>query len=152
VLIDPPPVAELLEVAARSPVGGGVYLGWGPAETAFAQTVIEAELDLRPQLAALYRVLRESDAQGASGESLEAILRGPGRYARPGRVSARLIRVLMQLQLASYDRRARSLRIEPDPPRTNLELSTAFVAYSERLAQARAYLRYEAAQKAALAA
>ena len=152
VLIDPPPVAELLETAARAPVGGGVYLGWGPAETAFAQTVIEAELDLRPQLTALYRLLRESRARGASGESLEAILRGAGRYPRPGRVSGRLIRVLTQLQLASYDRRARALRIEPDPPRTSLDLSTAFTAYSERLAQARAYLGYEAAQRTAVAA
>ena len=28
VLIDPPPVAELLEAVARAPVSGGVYLGW----------------------------------------------------------------------------------------------------------------------------
>src|SRR3954452_22316682 len=102
---DPPPVAELLDVAARAPASGGVYLGWGPAETAFAQTVLESELDLRPQLTALYRLLRESDAGGASGASLQAILAGDGRYARPGRVAGRLIRVLTQLQLATYDRR-----------------------------------------------
>jgi hypothetical protein len=152
VLIDPPPVAELLEVAARAPSSGGVYLGWGPAETAFAQTILESELDLRPQLTALYRLLRDSDAQGASGESLEAILRGDGRYPRPGRVAARLIRVLTQLQLATYDRANRALRIEPDAPKTSLERSTAFTAYSERLAQARAYLGYEATQKVAAAA
>jgi single-stranded-DNA-specific exonuclease len=152
VLIDPPPAAELVEVAARAPVSGGVYLGWGPAETKFAQTVLEAELDLRPQLTSLYRLLRESDAQGASGESLEAILNGGGRYPRPGRVAARLIRVLTQLQLANYDRTARALRIEPDPAKTTLDRSTAFMAYSERLAQARAYLGYEATQRVAAAA
>jgi single-stranded-DNA-specific exonuclease len=152
VLIDPPPVAELLEVAARAPASGGVYLGWGPAETAFAQTILESELDLRPQLTSLYRLLRDSDAQGASGESLEAILRGDGRYPRSGRVAARLIRVLTQLQLAAYDRASRTLRIEPDAPKTSLDRSTAFTAYSERLTQARAYLGYEATQKVAAAA
>jgi len=152
VLIDPPPVAELLEAVARAPVSGGVYLGWGPAEIAFAQTIVDSELDLRPQLTALYRMLRESDAQGATGESLEAILRGDGRYARPGRVAARLIRVLTQLQLATYDRSERSLRIEPDAPKTSLDRSAAFTAYSERLTKARAYLGYEATQRVAAAA
>jgi hypothetical protein len=152
VLIDPPPVAELLEVAARAPVSGGVYLGWGPAETAFAQTVVESELDLRPHLTALYRILRESDAQGASGESLEAILRGDGRYPRPGRLCGRLIRVLTQLQLATYDRTNRTLQIDPDAPKTSLDRSTVYTAYADRLAQARTYLGYEATQKIAAAA
>ncbi|HEX4733791.1 MAG TPA: single-stranded-DNA-specific exonuclease RecJ [Thermoleophilaceae bacterium] len=152
VLVDPPPVAELIEVAGRAPASGGVYLGWGPAETAFAQTVLDSELDLRPQLTSLYRILRESDAQGASGESLQAILRGDGRYPRAGRVAGRLIRVLTQLQLATYERSNRTLRIEPDAPKTTLDLSTAFTAYAERLAQARAYLGYEASQRIAAAA
>jgi single-stranded-DNA-specific exonuclease len=152
VVLDPPPVSELLDVAARAPASGGVYLGWGPAETAFAQTILDSELDLRPQLESLYRLLRESDAQGASGESLEAILVGDGRYPRPGRVAARLIRVLTQLQLATYDRAERTLRIEPDAPRTSLDRSTVFNAYNERLAQGRAYLGYEASQRVSVAA
>jgi single-stranded-DNA-specific exonuclease len=152
VLIDPPPVAELLEAATRAPASGGVYLGWGPAETTFAQTVADSELDLRPQLTSLYRLLRESDAKGATGESLEAILRGDGRYPRSGRVAGRLIRVLTQLQLATYDRSTRTLQIEPDAPRTTLDLSTAFTAYSERLTKSRAYLGYEATQRVAAAA
>jgi single-stranded-DNA-specific exonuclease len=152
VLVDPPPVSELLEVAARAPASGGVYLGWRPAETAFAQTILDSELDLRPQLESLYRLLRESDAQGASGESLEAILIGDGRYPRPGRVAARLIRVLTQLQLATYDRAERTLRIEPDAPTTSLDRSTVFNAYNERLAQGRAYLGYEASQRVSAAA
>jgi single-stranded-DNA-specific exonuclease len=152
VLVDPPPVAELVDTAARAPASGGVYLGWGAAETGFAQTVLEAELDLRPQLAALYRILRESIAGAASGESLQAILRGDGRYPRPGRVAGRLIRVLIQLQLATYDRASRTLRIEADAPRTSLELSTSFEAYSKRLEHARGYLGYEATQRVAAAA
>jgi single-stranded-DNA-specific exonuclease len=152
VLIDPPPVAELVQVALKAPASGGVYLGWGSAETAFAQTIVESELDLRPQLTALFRLLRESDAKGATGESLEAVLRGDGRYPRPGRVAARLVRVLTQLRLASFDVAERSLRIEPDAPRTELERSTAYTAYSERLAQARAYLASAAVQDAAVAA
>jgi hypothetical protein len=152
VAIDPPPVAELLQVAARAPAAGGVYLGWGRAETVFAQNVVESELDLRPQLTELYRILRDSDAQGASGESLEAILHGDGRYRRPGRVAARLIRVLTQLQLASYDRTERSLRIDPEAPKTSLDQSTAYAAYTARLLQARAYLGSEAVQRAAVAA
>jgi single-stranded-DNA-specific exonuclease len=152
VLVDPPAVASLVELAARAPVAGGVYLGWGRAETLFAQTVVESELDLRPHLTTLYRLLRESDARGASGESLQAILEGDGRYRRSGRLAARLIRVLTQLQLATYDRATRALRVEPDAAKTTLERSTAYSAYSERLAQARAYLGHEAAQRAAVAA
>ena len=79
-------------------------------------------------------------------------LRGEGRYPRPGRVAGRLIRVLTQLQLATYDREERSLRIDPAAQRTNLELSTAFTAYTGRLEQARAYLGSEATQRAAVAA
>src|SRR4051794_11326793 len=152
VVVDPPAVPELLDVAARAPASGGVYLGWGPAETAFAQTVLESELDLRPQLTALYRLLRESAAGGASGESLEAVLRGDGRYGRPGRVAGRLIRVLTQLQLATYDRTTRALQIELEAPKTSLERATSFTAYAERLAQARAYLGHEAIPKVAAAA
>ena len=152
VLIDPPPVAELLDSATRAPASGGVYMGWGAPETAFARTVLEAELDLRPQLTSLYRILRESNAQAASGESLEGIMRGDGRYPRAGRVAGRLIRVLTQLQLATYDRATRTLRIEPEAPKTSLERSSAFTAYEERLVQARAYLGYEATQKVATAA
>jgi hypothetical protein len=111
-----------------------------------------AELDLRPQLEALYRLLRDSDAQAASGESLEAILLGDGRYPRRGRVAGRLIRVLTQLQLASYDRTERALRIDPEAPKTSLDRSTTYAAYSERLAQARAYLGYEATKRVAAAA
>ncbi len=152
VLIDPPPVPALLQAAARTPVPGGVYLGWGRAETEFARTVAEAELDLRPQLATLYRLLRESHAQGASGESLEALLAGDGVYPRSGRVSGRLIRVLSQLRLVEYERGARALRIQPSAPRTELERSPAFVAYSDRLAEARAYLGAEAVHKSVVAA
>jgi hypothetical protein len=152
VLIDPPAVAGLLESALRAPVSGGVYLGWGPAETAFALTIVESELDLRPQLTALYRLLRDSGAQRAAGESLEAILRGDGRYPRPGRVAGRLIRVLSQLQLVTYDRGTRMLQIAPDAPRTELERSSTYVAYTQRLAQARAYLGSQAGEKAAVAA
>ncbi|MEA2482951.1 MAG: single-stranded-DNA-specific exonuclease, partial [Thermoleophilaceae bacterium] len=152
VLIDPPAVPELLRVALGAPASGGVYLGWGSAETLFAQTIVEAELDLRPQLTALFRLLRESDAKGATGESLEAILRGDGRYPRPGRVAARLVRVLTQLRLATFDVAERSLRIEPDAPRTELERSAAYLAYSERLAEARAYLAGASVQATAVAA
>ena len=150
VMVDPPPVAELLEHATKAPVSGGVYLGWGAAETTFALSIYEAELDLRPQLADVYRLLRDSDAKGATGESLAAVLQGSGRYPRPGRVAARLIRILTQLQLATYDRGARELRIDPAAQRTELERSTVYVAYSDRLAKARAYLGGEsAAQRAA---
>jgi single-stranded-DNA-specific exonuclease len=152
VLVDPPPVAELVDVAARAPASGSVYLGWGAAETAFTQTVLESELDLRPQLTSLYRILRESDAQGASGESLAAILAGDGRYPRPGRVAGRLIRVLTQLQLATYDRSGRALHIEPEATKTTLERSTTFAAYTERLTNAQAYLGFEATQRVAAAA
>jgi hypothetical protein len=148
VLIDPPPVAELVELALRAPASGGVYLAWGRAETAFAQTLLEAELDLRPPLTALYRLLRESDAKGASGESLEAILRGDGTYPRPGRVAARLVRVLTQLQLATYDRDGRTCLVDADAPRTTLDRSSAYTAYTARLESARAYLGSQAAQAA----
>jgi single-stranded-DNA-specific exonuclease len=148
VLIDPPPVVELIELALRAPASGGVYLAWGRAETAFAQTVLEAELDLRPALTSLYRLLRQSEAKGASGESLGAILRGEGRYPRSGRVAGRLVRVLTQLELATYDRAGRTCVVDPETPRTTLDRSSAYAAYTARLESGRAYLGSQAAQAA----
>jgi hypothetical protein len=60
--------------------------------------------------------------------------------------------VLTQLQLAAYDRSTRALRIDPDAQKTSLDRSSSFTAYEGRLAQARAYLGYEATHKIAAAA
>ena len=65
------------------------HLAWGPAEAEFALTAWRAELDLRPQLAEIYRALRELPPD-ASGPDLETALRGAGRYPRNARACARL--------------------------------------------------------------
>jgi len=144
VAIDPPPVAAGVELARMAPVHA-VHLAWGPAEVNFALAVAEAELDLRPALAEAYRALRD-------GAPLEDALRGTGRHARPGRVAGRLLRVLLETKLATFDRDTRECRLVPDAPRTDLAQAPATRAYAGRLDDARSYLRAELGRRAARAA
>ena len=97
------------------------HLAWGPAEAEFALTAWRAELDLRPQLAEIYRALRELPPE-ASGPDLETALRGAGRYPRNARACARLARVLTELSLIELDPAARTCRVL-DAVRSDLERS-----------------------------
>ena len=97
----------------------------------FAIAAYRATLDLRPQLTALYRALRELPAEPTPA-ALEAALRGPGRYQRPPVLCARLLTVLTELGLIELDLEAPSCRIV-DAVQSDLELSPAYRAAKEEL-------------------
>ena len=87
------------------------------------------EYALRNPLISLYRAL--SAAGRATGERLEAILRGEGAHPRPARLSARLVGVLVELGLARFEPGPPSLALL-DGERTALERSSSFRACRER--------------------
>ena len=128
VALDPPPggVADpLLAAAPRA------HLAWGPAEAEFASVAYRAALDLRPQLADVYRALRELPAE-APGAELEAALRGAGRYRRDAAACARLLTVLTELGLVELDLDAPSCRVL-EAVRSELGRSAAYRAAREEL-------------------
>ncbi len=140
VLIDPVP-SEALESLLRNADVSPAYLHltWGESETAFALRVHEREWDLRPALAEVYRLLSEGGP--ARGEELEAILAGPGRHPRSPEQAGRCVRVLEQLGLVAWegDGARRALRVVSSEG-TELERSSAFVAYARRLEEGRRFL------------
>ena len=90
---------------------------------------------MRPPLVAVYRVLRESD--GAAGDELRGLLRGDGRYPRSAALCARLVRVLVELGLATYgDRRC---TLVPGV-RADLETAPTYKRCQQQLGQVRSYL------------
>jgi single-stranded-DNA-specific exonuclease len=138
VALDPPPGGisdPLLNTTPRA------HLAWGPAEAEFAITAYRAALDLRPHLADVYRALRELAAD-APPATLEAALRGSGRYPRPATVSARLLRVLSELGLIELDLDTPSCRIL-EAVRSNLELSPTYRTSREQLEATEHALRPE---------
>ena len=139
-VLDPPPVAEGVALAAGAPGWGTVQLGWGEPERVFALEHWRRQLDLRPPLTELWRALREGSLEG---DSLEAALRGGGAYPRSGALCGRMLRVLGELGLAEYepaaDDRPASCRAR-DAARTELDASPAHRAYAARLAAAARHL------------
>ena len=135
VALDPPFTAAGEELLACLPGFGFAHSAWGEPEVAFGLAVAQAELDLRPPLTALYRALR--DVGEASGEELAALLRGDGRYPRSGALCGRLVRVLVELGLASYSERHLSLI---DGVHAELESAPLYQRCQRQLGAARAYL------------
>src|SRR5262245_48513690 len=123
VALDPPPggIADaLLNATPRA------QLAWGPAEADFAIAAYRASLDLRPQLAEVYRALRELGTD-ASATELETALRGTARYPRTAAVCASLLKVLTELGLVDLDLDTPACRIA-EGVRSDLELSPTFRA------------------------
>jgi single-stranded-DNA-specific exonuclease len=128
VALDPPPRGmrdPLLNLAPRA------HLAWGPAEAEFAIAAYRKALDLRPQLADVYRVLRELGPD-APPEAVVAAARGSGRYPRPVGVCARLLTVLTELGLIELDPEAPSCRVI-EGVQTDLDLSPAYRASQAEL-------------------
>jgi single-stranded-DNA-specific exonuclease len=131
VALDPPPGGmsdPLLNVTPRA------HLAWGPAEAEFAIAAYRAAFDLRPQLTALYRALRELP-EAADSAALETALRGPGRYPRETAVCARLLNVLTELGLIDMNLDAPTCRIV-EAVQSDLELSPTYRAAQAELAAA----------------
>ena len=134
--VDPPPVAAGIDVLRAVPGEGLVCLGWGEPERDFALTHWRAQLELRPALVELWRA---ADHAGAlDGDALERALRGEGAYPRSGAVCGRLLRVLEEIGLGTFE--GRSLAATPGA-RTDLVRSAAYRAYAARLGEAAAWLQ-----------
>jgi single-stranded-DNA-specific exonuclease len=140
VLVDPPPFAHLEALAAGAPRAGPFqHVSWGEAEAAFARRVHERDWDLRPALAELYRALGE--AEDPAGERLAEILAGPGAHPRTPEQAGRCARVLEDLGLVEWTGSDRdpALRVVSSEG-TELEQSSAFVAYERRFEEGRKFL------------
>jgi hypothetical protein len=98
----------------------------------------EWDFALRDPLTAVYRALRAGN--GTSGEATERLLRGEGPQPRSAALAGRLVRVLMELELASFDRTGSGLTPAEHPQRTQLERSTAYLAYQQQLEDGRQFL------------
>jgi hypothetical protein len=113
-----------------------VHLAWGEPEVEFALAHAHAELDLRPALAEVYRGLRDLDS-AAEGQQLEALLAGTGTHPRSPTMAARMLTVLRELGLASYES-GRCTLVGAD--RVELERSPTYAVSQELLDGARRYL------------
>ncbi len=137
VALDPPPAAGGRDLLAATPASGFVHLAWGAPEAEFALAVWRAGLDLRPALISVYRSLRE--AGGCRGADLERLLRGDGSYPRAAATCARIVRVLLELELVEVEEGSEPLLRVTDSPRTELDRSAAYRAYARRLDDAAAW-------------
>ena len=138
VALDPPPrgaADPLLHTTPRA------YLAWGPAEAEFAIAAYRASLDLRPQLAEVYRALRDL-TPGAPATDVEAAVRGTARYPRPPATCVRLLAVLAELGLVELELDTPSCRIIEDVT-SDLERSPTYRATREELAAAEQALAAE---------
>ena len=136
VALDPPLSPAGMELLRGAPSAGFVHLAWGEPEIEFALAHAGAELDLRPALAEIYRGLRDGDGS-AEGARLEALLAGSGTHPRSPAMAARMLTVLRELGLASYDA-GRCTLLSAD--RVELERSPTYAASREQLDHARRYL------------
>jgi single-stranded-DNA-specific exonuclease len=138
VLVDPPPFPELDAAVARGP--GYLHVAWGDAEIEFAHRVHDAQWDPGPAMRSTYVALRERGGE-ARGNEIAELLAGDGSHPRTPEVAARCVRVLVELGLAAceLDARDRSLRVVSSQG-TELERSSAYVAYRGRHEEGRRFL------------
>ena len=127
VALDPPGCPEHLELIRCGE--GFTHEAWGEAELRFAQQMHDLEYSLRSSLVALYRSLRLR--QPAVGADLERLLRGDASPGRAARLAGRLVRVLSELGLASFDRDLPALALTGGA-QTALEQSPAYRVYTHR--------------------
>jgi single-stranded-DNA-specific exonuclease len=143
VALDPPPggrADRLLRTGPRA------HLAWGPAEAEFALLVYRAELHLRPALAEAFRALRAL-AGDSRPDAVEIALTGTGRYPRTPECCARLLAVLVELELVEVALERRTCRVR-EGIRADLTGSSAYRASGERLAAIERALGAELPQRA----
>ena len=138
VAIDPPAHPAQQALVDHLSGAGWAHLSWGAPELGFAARIHQWDFALRDPLAAVFRALRAVGA--ASGEACEAVLRGEGPQPRSAALAGRLVRVLVELNLAVLDREGPALTVAERPERTALERSAAFRAYQQRLEDGLRYL------------
>ena len=135
VVIDPPPFAHLEARAARG--DGFLHVAW--AELEVAERVNQAAWPARPALAGIYRELR--DAGELRGNRLAAALAGDGRHPRSAEQAGRCVRVLEEIGLARWDAAGADARLGAlSSEGTELERSSAYLAYAARCEEGRRFL------------
>jgi single-stranded-DNA-specific exonuclease len=140
VLVDPPPLPQLLALAScREREGGYLHRVWGEAEWRFAMRMAGEQLAARPTLIAAFRDLREAGEVG--GEELRRALLGSGPHPRSAETAARCLRVLGELGLLAGEPRGGDGNVGAvSSEGTDLERSASFRAYSARHQEACKYL------------
>ncbi len=133
VALDPPASAAEANLLAAGPAGSFAHQLWGPAELRFTLDEIERNFDLRGSLASVYRALRDSPDL-----SLLEQLRSGDELRTPIQM-ARILRVLEELRLASFDGGSLALLAEPGE-RRDLESSPTFVENARASEEASAWL------------
>jgi single-stranded-DNA-specific exonuclease len=136
VLVDPPASARQEALAGRALDGwsgggdraGYLHLAWEESGVSAALAALEERMARRPALIGVFRELRE--AGGASGEELQAALRGGGPRPRSPEAAARCFRVLEELGLVQgAPEGGRGTVGVVSSEGTELERSAAFRAY-----------------------
>ncbi|MBA2506553.1 MAG: single-stranded-DNA-specific exonuclease RecJ [Thermoleophilaceae bacterium] len=126
--LDPPPEPWMSAAEqAPGPEGAALHRAWGPVEVEFAAKVAQATLDLREPLKDVYRAL-------SADEGLQRALEGASAHRRSVALCARLLRVLCELDLVSYE--AGALRLL-DAAHTDLARSSTYASCRDRLRSVR---------------
>jgi single-stranded-DNA-specific exonuclease len=142
VLVDPPRDA-LDEARAAAPCSGAdpgfLHVLWGEAEREFARKVVAEQWPSREAVAIAFRALRSLGEAG--GAELRKALAGEGSRPLCAEACARRFRVLSELGLLRgvCENGAGIVRVVSSE-RTELQRSSAFRAYSERLSEAQRFL------------
>jgi len=148
VLADPPTSArqEALAGCALDGWSGGdahpgfLHLAWDEGDVSAALAVLEEQLARRPVLVGVFRGLR--DAGEASGEELQAVLRGGGPRPRSPEAAARCFRVLDELGLVQGAPEGGDGTVGVvSSEGIDLDSSEAFRAYGARHQEGLRYLR-----------
>jgi single-stranded-DNA-specific exonuclease len=136
VALDPPATPAGEALLRQAPAGGFAHLAWGEPEVQFALAAAGAELDLRPPLIELYRALK--DAGGTlTGDELQQALQGAGQHPRSPALCARLLTVLSELNLATYEDATCTLG---NAGKVDLDRSPTYTRCQQRLADTRRHL------------
>jgi single-stranded-DNA-specific exonuclease len=140
VLIDPPPFGHLDRLTRLG--AGYLHRVHSDAEREFALRVHSDEWPSRSSLADLYRGLGAAAGDGLDPAGARAFLCGEARtHARSAEASARMARVLRELELIRWDGSGPSRRLSVvSSTGTDLERSPAFVAYRGRYEEGRTFL------------
>jgi single-stranded-DNA-specific exonuclease len=147
VLVDPPASARQERLVSRALDGwsggerhpGYLHFAWDEAGVNVALAALEEQLARRPALIGVFRELR--DADGASGDALQAALRGTGPSPRSPEAAARCFRVLEELGLVRGAPEGGDGTVGVvSSEGIDLDNSAAFLAYGERHQEGLRYL------------
>jgi single-stranded-DNA-specific exonuclease len=133
-----PPACLAQEHLLRAGRAGLAHLCHGDDERRFALNMLEHDYDLRQLLVDLYRALRER--RSVAGPELEAFLEGDGPRPRDSALAARLVTVLLELNLAELDATGPVTLRYVHAERTALERSPTYREAQARLEEGRTVL------------